>query len=424
MAKTTFGGYLQQLAQSKAKEAAALPPSKLASQLLQRWAWGELSAPWVQSLAEAAFDDGLCHPEVEQLAKIGARGKHHGNMHRDLLALTGKANEMAAVITKIPIRVVVKKKVSSEVPLDFLLPHKLFARLFHNLPNAFLSSLLGGDEGNVPRFWNSMMGHPFVKSRPQLQQRPDLHKVIPIGIHGDGVAYMGIKAGGKSLDVLSWASLLTKGPTRVSSFLMFLIVKTAVKDWGYNQTWPRVWQILCWSLQALSTGVWPQHDWDHQPFKVGSEDHAMRGQPLANGYCAIVFVLRADLEFLHQHFLLNSPASNTPCCLCRADRQVNSVPWTDCRTNAAWRSNCWSAEEWARENPDAHPFFRMEGCGLDVVYPDLMHTKHLGVDQLLLGSTLSWLTKHYMPGTEAENLEMVWEFVQGWFKDCMHDMCI
>ena len=411
---------MQQLALAKAEADAERPPSKLASHLIQKWAWGELSAPGVQSIAQAAFEDGLHHPEVEQLAKIGARGIHQGNTHRDLLLLAGKGSQLPEATSKIPVRVIMQKNVSADVPLDFLLPHKLFATMYHSLPKAFETSILGGDQGNIATFWNAMMGHPIVKSRPALRGRADLHKVVPIGIHGDGVSYQNVnRAGGKSLEVLSWASLLTRGPTRVSSFLMFLIVKSVVKDWGPCQTWAKVWQVLCWSLQALSTGLWPMTDWEHKEFEVTSEDYAKRGTPLANGYCAFVFVLRADLDFLSNHFQLNSPSSNTPCALCRADRSMDSVPWTDCRTMAAWRMTCWSAAEWAREHPNAHPFFRMEGSGLDLLFPDMMHTKHLGTDQLLLGSSLTWLVKHYLPGTVTENLEMVWEFIQAWFKDCM-----
>ena len=333
------GGHKQQVERAKAQSSADRPPSKLASQLLERWAWGELSAPGVQALAQAALEDGLQHPEVEQLSKIGAKGKHFGNMHRDLLSITGKDNDMASATSKIPIRLIVKDRVSTEVPLDFILPHKLFATMNHSLPKAFQSSVLGGDEGNIARFWHAVAGHPILKARPHLRTRADLNKVVPIALHGDGVAYMqSASAGAKSMEVLSWASLLT---TRVSSFLMFLLAKTVVKVWGLNQTWSKVWQVLCWSLRALCTGLWPMQDWEHRGFEV-DEDYAKRGSPLADGFCALVFVLRADLEFLSKHFPLNSLASNTPCALCQADRGMQSVLWTDRRRSFPPLSFAWT----------------------------------------------------------------------------------
>ena len=139
--------------------------------------------------------------------------------------------------------------------------------------------------------------------------------------------------------------------------------------------------------------------------------------PLADGYSALLFVLRGDLEFLSNHFRLNHPSSNTPCFLCRADRQMQSRPWTDCRLNAAWRSTCWTAAQWAEEHPQCHPLLSMPGSGLDVIFPDLMHLKHLGTDQLLLGSILIWMIKHFLPGTQSENLDLVWDFIQSWWKD-------
>ena len=74
---------------------------------------------------------------------------------------------------------------------------------------------------------------------------------------GDGVRYMQTnRAGGKTLEVLSWCSLLNQNPTKVSSFLMLLIVKNIVKDTGFDKTWTKAWKILCRSLAALASGRW------------------------------------------------------------------------------------------------------------------------------------------------------------------------
>ena len=165
------------------------------------------------------------------------------------------------------------------------------------------------------------------------------------------------RAGGKSLEVLSWSSLLCKGPTKVTNFLLFLLVKSVAKDYGLGQTWPKAWKVLCWSLQALESGVWPETDWQGKPFEdTSSLDYTKRGTPLAGDYSAVVFLLRSDLDFLSSHFHLNHAASNSPCVLCQADRDMDSLPWTDCRPIALWRQTCWTREGWAASNPDAHPF--------------------------------------------------------------------
>ena len=412
------GGYLQQLAAPQAMEEPT-QPSKLARALLEKWSWGTMSAPEVQALAAAACSDGLLHPSVVKLSNIGAKGRFPGNTHRDLLKITGQDNVLLESVSTYQVRVQVKKNVSKEIDLQFLLPHKLFSTLYHSLPQAFRDSLLGGKPTNIGNFWDAMQHHPNLLARPELQGRPDLKKIVPLALHGDGVAYMQAnRAGSKSLEVLSWCSLLSRGPTKANSFLMFALCKTVVKEGVFSPTWSRVWKILTWSLEALAEGRWPLSDWEGKPFDdETSVDFLSRGKPLVAGYSAVVFVVRADLEFLSNHFKLNSPASNNPCTLCRADRQMTSMPWTDCRWTAAWRGSVWVASEWAEANPNCHVFFKMAGSGLDLVFPDLMHTKHLGTDQVLLGSVLSWLIKHYLGGTVAENLEVVWDFIQSWFKD-------
>ena len=225
------------------------------------------------------------------------------------------------------------------------------------------------------------------------------------------------RAGGKSLEVLSWASLLTQGPTRSSSFLIFLLVKSVAKDSGFSQSWPKAWKAIIWSLEALATGKWPMLDWENREFEKDTLEYQNRGTPLAEGWSGVVFVLRADLDFFSNHFHLNSPGSNSPCALCRADRSTDGCPWTDCRSCASWRATTWKANEWLAENPTCHAFFRMAGSGLDLVYPDLMHVKHLGVDQLILGSSLTWFIKDFLPGSVKDNLNLVWEFIQNWHKD-------
>ena len=423
MAQRLYGGWQQRLAQLQRDQADEQPvQSNLASQLISLWAWGQMSAPLVQALASAALKDGLQHPHIQKLAKMGGRGKYPANMQRDLLIICGDFTKLGDCTSKIPIRLKTlqkKKNVSSEEDLTFLLPHKLFSALYHNLHDAFVSSVLGGKEDNVGKFWAEMKKHPFVLARPELQNQAALKKVVPIAIHGDGVSYMqAMRAGGKTLEVLSWSSLLSSsGPTKHTNYLIFLLVKNVVKDYGLGQTWPRVWKILCWSLEALNSGLWPMTNWDGGDFEEDTADFKNRGKALAGGFSATLFLLRSDLEFLANHFKLNNYNSNFPCSLCKADRDTESLPWTDCRAAAGWRATVWTRDAWAAENPNCHPLFRMPGAGLDLVSPDLMHCKHLGTDQLLLGSALTWLIKHYLAGSIAQNLAIVWEFIQTWYKD-------
>ena len=319
-------------------------------------------------MAQAAVDDGLVHQDVARLASIGGQGKHPGNTHRDLLLLSGSHFVVATAPTgQIPVLLqfqTLSRTLNKEVGLDFLLPHKLFSCIYHSLPSAFTSSILGGAEANIPRFWEAMRDHPVVLARPELR-RGGLDKVVPLSLHGDGVAYMQTRrAGGKSLEVLSWASMLCKGSTKTSSFLIFLLVKNLVKATGFNQSWQKVWKVLTWSLDSLRLGVWPLVDWEGKEFSdKASWDYTRKGTPLADGFSGYVFLLKSDIEFLANHFKLNSPSSNEPCSLCRADRSMNSRPWTDCRPTAAWKPTVWTREAWSLAHPLCHPLFQMHGGG-------------------------------------------------------------
>ena len=146
----------------------------------------------------------------------------------------------------------------------------------------------------------------------------------------------------------------------------------------------------------------PGHSRIGTTMTLHQEPLMLRGRELlAEGYCAMLFVLKSDLDFLSNHFQLNSPASNSPCALCQCDRDMGSRPWTDCRPAANWRDTCWGAEDWAAVHPSRHTFFKMAGSGLDLIYPDLMHCKHLGTDLSVMGSVLTWLIKHYLKGSSC-----------------------
>ena len=136
-------------------------------------------------------------------------------MHRDLLPFCAQQDPLQGCMSTYDIRLKIKQNVSEEVPLHFMLPHKLFAAMFEALPEALVSYVLGGNEKNIANFLEGYADSSYlcVKARDSP-------------IHGDGVAYMQPKrAGRKTLEVLSWCSLLTKRPTKVASFLIFMLGK-------------------------------------------------------------------------------------------------------------------------------------------------------------------------------------------------------
>ena len=234
-------------------------PTQLARLLTQKWGWGKISAPEVQQIAHAASEDGLRMAEVQQLASIGGWGSRPGNMQRDLLGHLGHI-PLSNSSCMVDLKLKVKGTTWADTSCTLLLPHKLFSNLYHAKPKAFLEYMFGGDASNIQTFWTKFKEHPLLTSRPALQNRPDLLTgVVPLGFHGDGVQYMQVhRAGGKGLDVLSWSSMLSKGHTRFSNWLLFLVVKSVVKTSGIDKTCPKIWKILAWSFDALPEANGPR----------------------------------------------------------------------------------------------------------------------------------------------------------------------
>ena len=55
---------------------------------------------------------------------------------------------------------------------------------------------------------------------------------------------------------------------------------------------------------------------------------------------------------------------------------------------------------------------QIEGVTILSFYPDWMHCKSLGIDKLLLGSTLYALVHYILPGSVEENLAVVWRDIE------------
>ena len=214
-------------------------------------------------------------------------------------------------------------------------PHQMFAGLYCFHRAAFDKFILGGSTG-VSDFWTHM------PPRPQMLHRHDWREhCIPLAIHGDGVSVSNARGkGAKTVDALSWTSLLTSGPSKYTIFLIWLNFRHLTKQHGFCQTWKMFWKRLCQSLMALWAGVWPDTDENGQP-------HPLAGLPLAGGYWCVLYVVKGDLDFMSGHYHLNHSSSLTPCGLCACTNYGGGqdvVPWTDCNVPPSWERTCWTDE--------------------------------------------------------------------------------
>ena len=177
-----------------------------------------------------------------------------------------------------------------------------------------------------------------MPARPGLSTRANWRDLcIPLALHGDGVAISNTRGkSSKSVEAISWTSLLSSGPSRFTMFLVWFCMAHLTKRTGVVQTWKGFWRRMRRSLRALWEGVWPTEDVEGRP-----EPRA--GQPLAGGYFAITYCNRGDLEWMTKQFFLNNPSSSTPCSLCNCTNhggERDLVPWTDSNDPPSWLPGC------------------------------------------------------------------------------------
>ena len=388
--------------------------SQLGEYLLSQYFWGVLSAPAVQTLAGKATADGLNQPLLVKLASIGSNGQHLQNMHRDILRIAGATSlatswSAVSVLLKVPNNPVEHSRLDTKI----ILPHVFFSKLWEEKRTSFYQGLLGQDDGSlVKAFWKAMADTPMfaAKHAAWASKGHNLDKVIPLAVHGDGVTYQNVgRTNSKTLEVLSWTSLLSQECTIKTTFIICMIPKHLNKDSGISPTWQTLWRQLVWSFNALFEGLWPAKDWRGCDWPAGSPEAAKANSPLADGWAGIIYLVRGDLEWMTSHHKLGNHRTNTPCALCPCNSD-DSMPWTDCSFAARWRKSIWTHTSFKENFPRPHMSFNdtfLVGATIFNFVPDYMHCKHLGTDQYLLASVILYMCRVVMEGSEAENLAML-----------------
>ena len=367
--------------------------SPLGRCLIDKWAWGAISAAMVQELAQAAVLSGRRAADVQQLAAIGSKGLHPGNAQRDLMAKFCKnllPPEAFCVEVPMEIRVGANRSVA-EMPVDILLPHEWLAAL-----DAY-PEVLGAD--GLMSFWSQhSLDDPKLQMNPMMGEEHWMEKFIPIQLHGDGVLFQKTD----SLLVISMRSLLTRLPVPHSSLLLACLTKSVRVKNRTTDSWKGLWEVLVWSFRAAFAGVWPTEAPNGEPWRPEDPQAARAGQPLSSrGYRLFIYALTGDNDFFANEFGLNHTSSNRPCFKCGCN--TSTVPWNDFRPQAAWKQTVFAAEENRRNPPTSHIVLSIPGVRAETVALDVMHTVDLGVTCHAVGSLFFELIyDRLLPGSRSE----------------------
>ena len=148
------GGQLQRLKRASHEEAQPRVRSGLAEKLLESWAWGEKSRQEVQELAAAScrdWADAQVEPptKLQALAKLGSSGLYANKMHRE-------ADEGCLFSPAVQFKDEWGLQLQS-----MLLPHVIFADLYHRYPVAFQRYMLPDPNLLGEKGHQGYAGHPI-----------------------------------------------------------------------------------------------------------------------------------------------------------------------------------------------------------------------------------------------------------------------
>ena len=139
--------------------------SQLADELLELWAWGQLSTPLVHRLATAAIADGARGEGLKTMQRLSSPTR--SNMEQALPSrFVGDALTSQRLLLRKSPRVLQARDVY------MLLPHELFAALWTWDHAFFISKLCGGPQDRIATFWDQMAGHPALGATRRSSHDP------------------------------------------------------------------------------------------------------------------------------------------------------------------------------------------------------------------------------------------------------------
>ena len=206
----------------------------------------------------------------------------------------------------------------------------------------------------------------------------DLQKMIPMGIHGDGVPFAAKMR--DSLECISW-NILTDG-----AGLRILFTCVPKSGTAERHTWDCLFEIFCWSMRHLLLGVWPSRRHDGEPWQRNDRNRASKGgQDL--GFYAGLLQVRGDWLFYKLVFDFPQWTSKACCWRCGArNTPGHDHDFRDPSQHAAWRQLRYTGVDFINilrdEGITPSTLFGCPGFTVDMVMVDWLRTMDQGVDRL------------------------------------------
>ncbi|CAJ1406012.1 unnamed protein product [Effrenium voratum] len=338
--------------EERALDEAASPHSQLWTCIMELWAWGVLSSPIVQKLAQAARRSGCSAHDIDTLAQLGASGAHEGNCHRDLLrAYAARCVTPALSPVTCPTKVRAPEGAATLDTQQAVLPASQWIRRVceHGLDTALL-----GSDAERAIFWAAQKDSPRATGVGYYHVRDFCpEKTIPLLLFADGASH----AEHDSIVSVSFRSLLAHQCDIAES--MFL----------------RHAQALVEDLNRLAHGL----------------DHDGSALPLR----AVVWVVSGDYEHMANEYGLPHWTS-LACFWCSAPKE-HFFAFAD--IPALTRS----AEDMLDQDALDHPLKALTNYSPCMFAIDTLHCVDLGVAAHVYANVFHELTQEW-PETKAASL--------------------
>ena len=329
--------------------------------------------------------DGQTAPDIVGIAKCGCLGKWPQNIERDLNRMMRRKFNLKVS----PVQI----KVPDIGKIAVLLPHEMWAFMWHEYPETARQRFLGGPD-DLSTFWSKTMAsdcnaewlscHPCIE---MLHACP--HLMVPLRLWGDD-APMGKH--GREVRVMSWCSCLCRLESMSAKIAMYM---------GNAEGFTRaaedaVIRVGAWSLNLMATDVFPHCDWNGNEWPKNSDRARRAGTSLTGtGHRGIYVETCGDWKWTKQVLNLQQSAQHNEVCIhCKAMKTNGALNYANCAVDAPWAQpeNRRSFAEYISEQLALQgklpALTSVLGYHSGTVADDLLHDDLLGVRQHLTGSAM------------------------------------
>ena len=366
-------------------------------------------------MADADVRDGGSSTKTKSLAQIGAKGTQPKNVSRDFDRLMKSQGYIAGIE---PYEVsCLFRNTSGEVcekVVPMILPHDVC----HQIYSLGKMDFLTGPPMELEAYWGNVMHKTWFENHPH---RTDVlrapSKAIPFRLWGDDA----VNTKQKSLYCISFASTVC---LRYASLLSrFLTIAVGLGD---ILCLDPLFEALAWSFEILGTGILPLRRHDFAEFNTYSNAWKHRGKRVMGDFIALLCEATGDLKYLVETYHFEHNYSTDSCCFkCYACKRHGPVSAYDFVDQPAWLHSRRLHSEYMHSTGGSVAAARIPGFHLDMVSFDLMHTLHLGVLLVAIGSAFFELLElNYFGGPVtggwgvrfSAQFRIAWEWFSAWLK--------